>query len=1066
MSTVKILDTGIRKEKCLKSERPPFVLLPHQEKVKNYFVNSPHRGLLLYHLLGSGKCHSFNTPIILNNGKTKMVQDIKVGDLLMGDDSTPRTVTSLARGEDEMYEIIPIKGDSYKVNQEHILCLKASGFPRFNNPNDNNNTNYNIQYIENNKFMSKTFSYKRNDKEDQEKKKIEAENFLKNISKDNIIEISVIDYLKLPNYKKEYLKTYRVPVDFPEQKVTIDPYMIGYWLGNSQIPIEYKDVKNENIPDIYIYNSRENRLKLLAGIIDNYGTLQNDCFEILYTFEKEKLFDNIIYLARSLGFLSYKTIEDNFFRIIINGKGIEDIPTKNKKAKYKCTEDVLVSGIKVKHIGRDNYYGFTLDGNCRYLLGDFTVTHNTCSAISIADELLNLGKVDKVYVCTPGSLRKNFVTEYCRLCGIDQTYLDKYYTFITYNTNIFESIQELDFNNSLVIIDEAHNLMNGAKNISKNPYSLYNQIFRSNARVLVLTATVIFNNTIEWCLIGNLLKDNTFPDIINGGKFDRSLTMHERNVFNEEKMSGIISYFPGYETDHPEVIHHKPIKVLLSLRSSSILDNIIDTENKQIAILRNKERKQGFLTPDERRELILLLKRIRSRSFSNINYQVLHLNKYKDYYFKLLKKRNLIELENRLKIMDVFKNYNLPHVIIKNIDKFIDKDDQKRIFNMLRELKVNIVYDIVQNCVEKCTKKYIKDQLDNQNFDIEDDELDEILALDIENVIIPDYQINKGGWISHDILHDKILNYACPKFVAIIVNILKNINTKQVVFSYFIKRGGLLFLNTLLNMCGIKSEIYSGEVSAEKRSQILDKFNSIENRDGKNIKVLLTTEAGCEGITMLEVEHVHILETNPNTNKTLQCIGRAARFRSHINLPKERQKVNIWKYHANIVAKQIPIRRNGSVIGYKVVKEGDDIDLRFLNTFKEYYDYYIDGGNIRLLNKVYGNDDNEVEISFGEGIDEILDVRSEENVVEYQEFYDILQKYSIERTGLIDTIPLKPLVSEPLIRKSNEEIIREIINNYKGDEIKKSEIKRILKIKNIQIEKEEFDKILEKIMNE
>jgi hypothetical protein len=246
----------------------------------------------------------------------------------------------------------------------------------------------------------------------------------------------------------------------------------------------------------------------------------------------------------------------------------------------------------------------------------------------------------------------------------------------------------------------------------------------------------------------------------------------------------------------------------------------------------------------------------------------------------------------------------------------------------------------------------------------------------------------------------------------------------------------------------------------------LDRFNSIENRDGKNIKVLLTTEAGCEGITMLEVEHVHILETNPNTNKTLQCIGRAARFRSHINLPKERQKVNIWKYHANIVAKQIPIRRNGSVIGYKVVKEGDDIDLRFLNTFKEYYDYYIDGGNIRLLNKVYGNNDNEVEISFGEGIDEILDVRSEENVVEYQEFYDILQKYSIERTGLIDTIPLKPLVSEPLIRKSNEEIIREIINNYKGDAIKKSEIKRILKIKNIEINKLEFDKIIEKIMNE
>jgi superfamily II DNA/RNA helicase len=606
--------------------------------------------------------------------------------------------------------------------------------------------------------------------------------------------------------------------------------------------------------------------------------------------------------------------------------------------------------------------------------------------------------------------------------------------------------------------------MNGAKNISKNPYSLYNQIFRSNARVLILTATVIFNNTIEWCLIGNLLKDDTFPDIINGGKFDKNIEMHERNVFNDEKMNGIISYFPGYETDHPEVIHHKPIKVLLSLSSSSILENIIDIETTQIAALRSKEEKLGYLSPDERRQLILLLKRIRSRSFSNINYQVLHLNKYKDYYFKLLKKRNLIELENRLKIMDVFKNYDLPHVIIKNIDKFIDKDEQKRVLNMLRELKVNIVYDIVQNCVEKCTKKYIKEQLDNQNFEIDDDELDEILTLDIENVIIPDYQVNKGGWISHDILHDKILNYACPKIVAIIVNILKNINTKQVVFSYFIKRGGLLFLYTLLSMCGIKCEIYSGEVSAEKRSQILDKFNSIENRDGKIIKVLLTTEAGCEGITMLEVEHVHILETNPNTNKTLQCIGRAARYRSHINLPKERQIVNVWKYHATIVIKSQDIIKNGKVVGFKKVTQGPDIDLNFLNTFEEYYDYYIKGGNIKLLKKVYGDGSN-LEINFGGGIDKMLDEKSTTNKKTYKEFYDILQKYSIERTGLIDKVPSKPL-SEPKIKKSNEEIIREIINNYKGDAIKKSEIKRILKIKNIEINKLEFDKIIEKIMNE
>ena len=404
-------------------------------------------------------------------------------------------------------------------------------------------------------------------------------------------------------------------------------------------------------------------------------------------------------------------------------------------------------------------------------------------------------------------------------------------------------------------------------------------------------------------------------------------------------------------------------------------------------------------------------------------------------------------------------------------DQIIEEDggseDEEELFKKIKE---NIVLDIIDNCEKDCNKKYIMKQLDKENIIIEEDELNEILEnikdinMDAKKSFL-DYPVEKGGWISHDILKNKILNYACPKMVAIIVNILKNINTKQVVFSYFIKRGGLLFLNTLLNMCGIKSEIYSGEVSAEKRSQILDKFNSIENRDGKIIKVLLTTEAGCEGITMLEVENVHILETNPNTNKTLQCIGRAARFRSHINLPKERQKVNIWKYHATIISMQIPLKKDGEIYGYKLVKEGPDIDLRFLNTFDKYYDYYIKGDNIKLLKDVYGRNNEEIEISLEGGIDQTLDTRSKENVVEYQELYDILQKYSIERTGLIDKVPSKPLI-EHKIKKSNEEIIREIINNYKGDAIKKSEIKRILKLKNIQIEKEEFDKIIEKIMNE
>lgn len=73
-----------------------------------------------------GKCLGKNTPIIMFDGKIKMSQEIEVGDFLMGPDSNPRKVTSLARGREMMYWVRQKRGIDYKVNESHILSLKAS----------------------------------------------------------------------------------------------------------------------------------------------------------------------------------------------------------------------------------------------------------------------------------------------------------------------------------------------------------------------------------------------------------------------------------------------------------------------------------------------------------------------------------------------------------------------------------------------------------------------------------------------------------------------------------------------------------------------------------------------------------------------------------------------------------------------------------------------------------------------------------------------------------------------------------------------------------------------------
>jgi len=50
-------------------------------------------------------CHAKDHPILMFDGTLKHVQDVAVGDLVMGADSTPRRVLALCRGQDEMFKI-------------------------------------------------------------------------------------------------------------------------------------------------------------------------------------------------------------------------------------------------------------------------------------------------------------------------------------------------------------------------------------------------------------------------------------------------------------------------------------------------------------------------------------------------------------------------------------------------------------------------------------------------------------------------------------------------------------------------------------------------------------------------------------------------------------------------------------------------------------------------------------------------------------------------------------------------------------------------------------------------
>lgn len=342
----------------------------------------------------SGKCLGKSTKVLMFDGSIKLAPDIVVGDLLMGDDSTPRRVLSTNTGRSNMVRIVPKRGQSWECNDDHILCLK------------------------------RTWS---------------GESSQKRVGE--ITELSVKDYLnkKGPAFRARH-RQYSVGVEFPEQPVEFDPQIYGLWLGDgttkeptltahdSEVEVTnfwcsyFNDqgypVSNQRysgscpawrvnrklghsenyfsnfirgsvvggkkrIRREYLINSRENRLKLLAGIIDTDGHASDSYFEV--SCSNDGLAEDITFLARSLGFgttcvkrmtsCNGKKFPSN--RINICGN-VEEIPTLRKKCKLKTLRmNSNCTGFDVVQLGEGDWCGFTLDGNGRFLLDDFTVTHNT-----------------------------------------------------------------------------------------------------------------------------------------------------------------------------------------------------------------------------------------------------------------------------------------------------------------------------------------------------------------------------------------------------------------------------------------------------------------------------------------------------------------------------------------------------------------------------------------------------------------------------------------------------------------------------------------------------------------
>lgn len=170
-------------------------------------------------------CFAENTPILMWDGTTKLSQDIKVGDLLVGDDGNKRTVLETFNGLDKLYKIKQSNGCEYTVNSKHHLVLKSKQHKRL----ETKATYYKVHWFDTKtlKFRSKKFTFDKNSKACAH---TEALNFINQF--EDLILLNPEQFLDCKSKKILYGFKSNKGINYENIVEELDSYMLGLWLGD------------------------------------------------------------------------------------------------------------------------------------------------------------------------------------------------------------------------------------------------------------------------------------------------------------------------------------------------------------------------------------------------------------------------------------------------------------------------------------------------------------------------------------------------------------------------------------------------------------------------------------------------------------------------------------------------------------------------------------------------------------------------------------------------------------------------------------------------------------------
>ena len=594
-----------------------------------------------------------------------------------------------------------------------------------------------------------------------------------------------------------------------------------------------------------------------------------------------------------------------------------------------------------------------MNGNGRFLFGDFTVTHNTCSAIQVSE---NLKTERNIVVMLPASLRTNFINDGLMYCGsknykTNPELLKEKYTFISYNANNtvaqIKRIGSLD--NKVIIIDEVHNLiskiMSGIMGLSKQGLEIYNYLMNAqNAKIIAMSGTPLINDALEAAILFNILRgyieityfrilklpnnqsildnleiillENKMIDYMEINKLNKSIEFHLKVKSYSNEYREIIDFIESTCENNGlsvRLLQNKDIALFpLEEEGQIFKNNFVNINNEEGDSLKNEE---VF-----KRRILGLVSYYKSgnESYPEIKYNDFYRVEMSNYQFQIYE---LLRQKERLSERGSSSSKK------KEAGKSV-----KSTFRVFSRQVCNFVFP------ENIFRPYPDPQFIVSLLKKNNDKL-----FDFKKILLAEEKINNNGNITVDYksrIENAIqklvdngdvyfrsgpegLDKLSPKMKLMLDNI-KNSPGLIFVYSNFRTLEGVELFSKVLDFNGYekysgnnnknsilkKYAIYSGSEEEKEKKEIIKMFTSNENKHGKYIKIILATAAGAEGLDLKNIRQIHIMEPYWNQTRIEQVIGRGVRRNSHIALPPNERNIEIFRYFSVFSPKNIALTKD------------------------------------------------------------------------------------------------------------------------------------------------------------